>query len=160
MGKSRRRIRSLADSGRFASDNGGGSGASRGSASSTSSSRGGAKRGRNRGVGGGGGTGPPESAPRSGSSLADAARHGGGGEVTTAGVVKRGGNLRWISPTNVPSSSGGAAEVKRTLYLQLCETYRLDGSITGVECRTHSTTILACTENLSCARIARFESSA
>lgn len=127
MGKSRRRIRSLPDSGRFTPDNGGsgggGSGTSRGSASSASS-RAGASRGRNRGgssftLRGGLAGGPPstagapESAPRSGSSLVDAPPDGGGGDMVTAGVVKRGGNLRWISPPNPTTSSGGVSEVNR-----------------------------------------------
>lgn len=131
MGKSRRRIRSLPDSGRFTPDaggtgsGGGGSGASR---ASSTSSRGGVSRGRNRGGGGSlssrGGlaghspstAGAPESAPRSGSSLVDAAPDGGGGDMVTVGVVKRGGNLRWISPTNLTSSSGGVSEVKSASY--------------------------------------------
>eukprot|EP00752_Nemacystus_decipiens_P005218 g4737.t1 len=121
IAKSRRRIRSLPDSGRFTPDNGGsgggGSGTSRGSTSSTSS-RGGTSRGRNRGgssftsrggLAGGSpsAAGSPESAPRSGSSLVDAPPDGGG-DVATAVVVKRGGNLRWINPTN--TSSGGVSE--------------------------------------------------
>lgn len=141
IGKSRRRVRSLPD-GRFTPENGGsgsgsgggggggGSGASRTSTSSTSS-RGGAGRGQNHGSGGGGGgggnfilrgglaggtssnAGVPESAPRSGSSLVDATRDGGGGDAVAVAVVKRGGNLRWLSPTNLNTASGAGGEVRQ-----------------------------------------------
>ncbi|CAM9668975.1 unnamed protein product [Ectocarpus sp. 4 AP-2014] len=126
IGKPRRRVCALPDNGHFTPNSGSGSGASRSSASSTST-RGGASSGRSRGGGmnlsfrGGIGSGisptvgTPESAPRSGSSLVDSTqdggRGGGGGNVATAGVVKRGGNPRWLSPTNITTGSGmGGAE--------------------------------------------------
>ena len=57
----------------------------------------------------------------------DAAPDGGGGDVVTAGVVKRGGNLRWISPTNGTPSSGGASEVKRVRVLNVVSQSVFDG---------------------------------
>lgn len=45
----------------------------------------------------------------------------------TSGVVKRGGNLRWINPTNVNPNSGGVSEVK-----QVPGMYNVAGSILTV----------------------------
>lgn len=143
VGKSRHRVRSLPDSTRFTPDNGSSSGGgasgsntSRGSGigSGTGGIRGGASKGRSRGSGGGSTSsrgalmarsfstvGTPVSAPRSGSSLVEPAREGGGANApdgaTVGGVVKRGGNLRWLSPTHVTNGSGAGTEVRKVQYV-------------------------------------------
>ena len=129
-GHPRRRIRSLASSGangagaggRFMPDNGNtGGSSSRGGSGSSHSSKGaggggGGGRGRGRNGSSGNGSnihgivsssaaGDLESAPRSGSSL-DARGRGTEEAATVTGVVKRGGSLRWLSPTD-PTAAGG-----------------------------------------------------
>lgn len=140
-GKFRHRVRSLPESTRFTPDNGSssggaGSGTSRGGASGTGGIRGSASKGRNRGSGTSSTAssrgalmarsfstvGTPESAPRSGSSLVEPSREGGGtgaADVAPAGgVVKRGGNLRWLSPTHLAAGAGAGAEVRHCLNSQ------------------------------------------
>lgn len=55
--------------------------------------------------------------------------------MATAGVVKRGGNLRWISPTNV--NSGGASEVKLALNWLEIDRSSVGEDMGGVLCRKH-----------------------
>lgn len=140
MSKSRRRVRSLSGAGSgvdrnvgLSRDNGSGSSGSSGASRGVNgSSRGNANSVVIRGPAGAGGgrgwaregdgiersgthgpayfsngAGDAESAPRSGSSL-----DGTTDVITSRGVVKRGGNPRWLSPTGPTSNCVGHVEVR------------------------------------------------